>query len=158
MMNFGPLAAEIISLVWGTPANFNGFCFLAALLHGTLVVGFSQTAAFGRGRHLCSTGRPSLWAFAHISSFQCFTCLLIDINVPVVTCHASKQSSAMALKGDYKPSRLNALMYQRLVARNTCVSTINDDHRSITSVRYTNYSPVFQHLPEPNRACLVGVW
>ena len=38
MVNFGPLAAEIVSLVWGTPANFNGFCVLAALLHGTLVV------------------------------------------------------------------------------------------------------------------------
>jgi len=25
MVNFGPLAAEIWSLVWGTPANFNGF-------------------------------------------------------------------------------------------------------------------------------------
>jgi len=37
MVNFGPLAAEIISLVWGTPANFNGFLVLAALLHGTLV-------------------------------------------------------------------------------------------------------------------------
>jgi len=34
MVNFGPLAAEIVSLVWGTPANFNGFCALAALLHG----------------------------------------------------------------------------------------------------------------------------
>jgi len=43
MVNFGPLAAEIFSLVWGTPANFNGFRFLAALLHGTLVVGVSQT-------------------------------------------------------------------------------------------------------------------
>jgi len=43
MMNFGPLAAEIISLVWGTAANFNGFYVLAALLHGTLVVGVSQT-------------------------------------------------------------------------------------------------------------------
>jgi len=31
----GPLAAEIVSLVWGTPANFNGFRVLAALLHGT---------------------------------------------------------------------------------------------------------------------------
>ena len=28
MVNFGPLAAEIDSLVWGTPANFNGFCLL----------------------------------------------------------------------------------------------------------------------------------
>ena len=29
MVNFGPLAAEIFSLVWGTPGNFNGFRFLA---------------------------------------------------------------------------------------------------------------------------------
>ena len=43
MVNFGPLAAEIVSLVWGTPATFNGFRVLAALLHGTLVVGISQT-------------------------------------------------------------------------------------------------------------------
>jgi len=38
----GPLTAEIVSLVWGTPANFNWFRILAALLHGTLVVGVSQ--------------------------------------------------------------------------------------------------------------------
>jgi len=62
----GLLAAEIVSLVWGTPANFNGFRILAALLHGTLVVGVSQTAAFNRGRHLYSAGRPSGWALAHI--------------------------------------------------------------------------------------------
>jgi len=43
MMNVGPLAAEIGSGVWGTGANFNGFCVLAALLHGALVVGVSQT-------------------------------------------------------------------------------------------------------------------
>jgi len=67
-VNFGLLAAEIVSGVWGTPANFNGFGVLAALLHGTLVVGVSHTAAFNRGRHLYSAGRPSRWAFAHISS------------------------------------------------------------------------------------------
>jgi len=72
MVNFGVLAAEIVSLVWGTPANFNGFCVLAALLHGTLVVGVSQTAAFNRGHHLYSAGRPSGWALAHISSFALF--------------------------------------------------------------------------------------
>jgi len=43
MVNLGPLATEIVSLVWGTPANFNGFHVLAALLHGTLVVDVSQT-------------------------------------------------------------------------------------------------------------------
>ena len=66
MVNFGPLAAEIISLVWGTPGNFNGFHVLAVLLHGTLVVGVSQTAKLNRGRHLYSAGRPSRWALAHI--------------------------------------------------------------------------------------------
>ena len=43
MANFGPLAAEIGLPVWGTPANFNGFRVLVALLHGTIVVGVSQT-------------------------------------------------------------------------------------------------------------------
>jgi len=41
MVNFGPLAAEIDPVVWGTPANFNGFRVLAALLHGTRVLGVS---------------------------------------------------------------------------------------------------------------------
>jgi len=49
MVNFGLLAAEIVSLVWGSPGNFNGFRVLAVLLHGTLVVGVSQTAALNRG-------------------------------------------------------------------------------------------------------------
>ena len=52
MVNFGPLMAEISLGVWGTPANFNGFRVLAALVHSTLVVGVSQTAALNRGRHL----------------------------------------------------------------------------------------------------------
>jgi len=69
MVNFGPLAAEICWRVWGTPTNFNGFCLLAALLHGILVVGISQTVALNRGRHLYSAGRPSRWALAHILVF-----------------------------------------------------------------------------------------
>jgi len=43
MMNFGLLPAEICWRVWGTPANFNGFRVVAALLHGTILVGVSQT-------------------------------------------------------------------------------------------------------------------
>ena len=43
IVNFHPLAAEVRWRVWDTPGNFNGFCILAALLHGTLVVGVSQT-------------------------------------------------------------------------------------------------------------------
>jgi len=34
MVKFGLLTAEICWRVWGTPTNFNGFCVLAALLHG----------------------------------------------------------------------------------------------------------------------------
>jgi len=43
MVNFSPLTAEIGLGVSGTPANFNGFRVLAALLHGTLVAGINQT-------------------------------------------------------------------------------------------------------------------
>ena len=43
MVNFGLLEAEIGPVVWATPANFNGFRVLAALLHGSQVVGISQT-------------------------------------------------------------------------------------------------------------------
>jgi len=43
MVNIGPLTAEISPVVWGTPANFNGFHVLAALLHGSQVVSVSQT-------------------------------------------------------------------------------------------------------------------
>jgi len=44
MAYFGLLTAEIGLGVSGTPANFNGFRVLAALLHGTLVVGVSHTS------------------------------------------------------------------------------------------------------------------
>jgi len=37
MVNFGLVVAEVVSLVWGTPANFNDFRIFAALLHGTPV-------------------------------------------------------------------------------------------------------------------------
>jgi len=43
MVSFGTLAAEIDPVVSGTPANFNGFRVLAALLHASQVVSVSQT-------------------------------------------------------------------------------------------------------------------
>ena len=43
MVNFGPITAENCWRVWGSPANFNGFRVFAALLHGTPIVGVSQT-------------------------------------------------------------------------------------------------------------------
>ena len=64
MANFGPLAAEICSGVWDTPANFNGFR-IGGVMHGTLVVGVSQTAALNRGRHAPIFGRAAI-TLAHI--------------------------------------------------------------------------------------------
>jgi len=69
MVNIGPLAAEIVSLVWGTPGNFNMFRVLAALLHGILVVGVSQTAALNRGRHLFGRATITLGIGPHSSYF-----------------------------------------------------------------------------------------
>ena len=43
IVNFGPLTAEIDWRVWGTPLYFNGYRVLAALLHGSQVMGISQT-------------------------------------------------------------------------------------------------------------------
>jgi len=72
MVNFGPLAAEIGLPVWGTPPNFNGFRVLAALLHGSQLGSVSQNLRRWKERHLCSAGRPSRWALAHISSWMLF--------------------------------------------------------------------------------------
>jgi len=43
MVNFGQLMAEIGPVVYGTPDNLNVFRVLAALLHGTPVLGVGQT-------------------------------------------------------------------------------------------------------------------
>jgi len=77
MVIFGPLADEFLSSVWSTPANFNGFRFLAVVLHGTLYSSGRQPnfAALNRGRHLYSAGRPSRWALAHfLVQFYRFIC------------------------------------------------------------------------------------
>ena len=52
----------------GHPCKFQRVSRLGSVTAPHLVVGVSQTAAFNRGRHLYSTGRPSRWALAHISS------------------------------------------------------------------------------------------
>ena len=60
MVNFGPLAAEMFRYFGGTPGSFNGFRVLAALLHGTLVVGVSQTAALHDQRAPAIFGRVAI--------------------------------------------------------------------------------------------------
>jgi len=66
MVNFGPLTAEIGSGVWGTLqistgfASWQHYCTTSSSGHQP------NFAALNRGRHLCSAGRPSGWALAHI--------------------------------------------------------------------------------------------
>jgi len=71
MGNFSPLTAEIDSGIWGHPCKFQRVSCL-----GRVTVRHSSSgrqpnfAALNRGRHLYSTGQPSRWALAHISSFS----------------------------------------------------------------------------------------
>ena len=66
MVNFGPLAAVIVSLVRVSRL-------------GSVTARHSSSgrqpnfAALNRGRHLYSAGQPSSWALAHISSLPCST-------------------------------------------------------------------------------------
>jgi len=48
------------------PCKFQRVSRLGNVTARHLVEGVSQTAALNRGRHLCSAGRPSCWALAHI--------------------------------------------------------------------------------------------
>ena len=66
MAYFSPPAAQTGSLVWVTPANFDGFRVLAAFLHGTSSKRQQNFVVLNRGCHLYSAGRPSRWALAHI--------------------------------------------------------------------------------------------
>jgi len=84
MVNFGPLVAEIVLLVWGTPANFNGFLVLAALLHGTLVVGVSQTLRRRtEGTTYIRQGGHHVGPMAQIASISLgFTLLFCPVRAP----------------------------------------------------------------------------
>jgi len=75
MANFGLLAAEIVSLVWGTPANFNGFGVAATWQRYCTASSSGRQSNFpalNRRRHLYSAGRPSRLASAHILVWSCF--------------------------------------------------------------------------------------
>ena len=67
MVNLGLLIVEICWRVWGTPANFNGFRVLAALLHSTLVVGVSRTLRrWTEGTTYIRQGGHDVGHWAHI--------------------------------------------------------------------------------------------
>ena len=79
MVNFGPLAAEICWRVWGTPANFNGFRVLAAFLHGTRVLGVSQTLR--RWTEGATYIRQGGHHVEHWPTFLVFLCFMYCLNI-----------------------------------------------------------------------------
>jgi len=66
MVNFDLLAADIVSGVWGTPATFNGFRVLAALLHGSQAV---RRLGFVTARTLFNGGQPNCGLVHYILHF-----------------------------------------------------------------------------------------
>jgi len=92
MVNFGPLTAEIRSGIWGTPANFNGFHVLPALLCGTLAVGVSQTCGveqratpiFGRAAITLGISPNSSCRKFCLFALACYRILQLIIKGPAV--------------------------------------------------------------------------
>ena len=100
MVNFGPLAAEIVSLVWGTPANFNGFRVLAALLHRTWasakLCGVEQRAPpiFGRAAITLDIGPHSSDCCCCLMAIMCLdNCTLAIFSVSNILTASQSRSS-----------------------------------------------------------------
>ena len=85
MVNFGPLAAEILSLVWGTQLISTGFASWQRYCTASSSGRQPKFAALNRGRHLCSTGRPSRWALAHILVVSCMMYRQLSVPHTAVT-------------------------------------------------------------------------
>jgi len=85
MVNFGVLAAEICWRVWGTPANCNRFRVLAALLHGTLVVGVSQNVRrWTEGAIYARQSGHHVWHWPTFLVFFWFTVYIIIIIIIII--------------------------------------------------------------------------
>jgi len=79
MVNVGLLStSEICWRVWGTPANFNGSRVLATLLHGTLVVGVSQTLRrWTEGRATITLGIGPHSGCTYNVHWRCCSCVIV---------------------------------------------------------------------------------
>jgi len=77
MVNVGPLAAEIVSLVWGTPGSLNGFRVLATLLQRRRSTEVNQTLrdvwpSPGLVRYIYTFGISCpLMDFCHVQNSLC---------------------------------------------------------------------------------------
>ena len=87
MVNFGLLAAEIVSLVWGTPDNFNGFRVLATLLQRRRSTEVNQTLHYvwpspGLVGYICTFGISCpLMEFCHVqNSLYVHLCTIAQVS------------------------------------------------------------------------------
>ena len=98
MVNFGPLAAEIVSIVLGHPSKFQRVSHLGYVTARHSNSGRQPNfATLNRGSHLYSAGWPSRWALAHIlvfflffrsvyhATFDC-VCACVCVHVCVCVC------------------------------------------------------------------------
>ena len=74
MVNFGPLTADRFGSLGHSPKISTGFASWQRYCTASSSGRQPNFAALNKGRHLCSAGRPSRWALAHISSCTCFKC------------------------------------------------------------------------------------
>jgi len=113
MVNFGPLAAEISPVVWGTRCKFQQVSRLGSVTARHCSSGRQPNfPALNWGRHLYSAGRPSRWALAHISSFTYvayFKKLRQRRQFPTTICHDAKRANShnshQRILGPIEPQR-----------------------------------------------------
>jgi len=87
-------------------------------------------AALNRGRHLCSAGRPSRWALAHISSSIFFPSL---ISAATYFYTWRGPSANLECRSEMCCSRLAANTERKEVAKNRHLGTIAQLRRAISS-------------------------
>ena len=82
IVNFGPLTAEIGSGVWAPLQISTGFASWQRYCTASSSGRQPKFGALNRGRHLCSAGRPSGWALAHILVSSCFFFFFLFFSSP----------------------------------------------------------------------------
>jgi len=89
MVNLGPLAAEIDPVVWASQVISMGSRLGIVTARHPSSGRQPNCAALNKERHLCSAGRPSRWALAHILVLSFFPRLISAVGdwIPAVLPH-----------------------------------------------------------------------
>jgi len=132
MVNFGPLAAKIDPVVWGTPANFNWLRILAALLHGTLVVGVSQTLRrWTEGVTYVRQGDHHVGHCPH-SSLKC----LADMSVRKFVTESWLVFPSHLINASALPGKHREIHGNRICSLNCCISFAQIHTKCIETVLF----------------------